>query len=593
MKLARFAWCLTLLFGANTCFAQYNPVSYISQPLVPGAVAPGGPEFTLTVNGAGFVPGSIVNWNRNTLVTTFVSASKLRAVVPAAFVSSNGTARVTVVSSLPGGGSSEPVLFAVTGPTSSLVFRAMPVEGIGSPISAVTSDFNKDGIADLAVIDQAPAPSCNYQWFGVGSVAVFLGNGDGTFSKDSTLCFPDYLASTPRRFALTADLNRDGNVDLIAVSYSLAAFDGIYVFSGNGDGTFISPLVPAGTMHPLDGLTFGDFYSNGQLNIVMSNVNEFIALPELVFLPEYNVLLVRHPSSWSGPLIAGDFDGDGILDLTYFGMIFLNRGNGTFTQMPGNPSPDSPIRGFSFRQASMVSGDFNGDGILDLVDIEGNSVSVLLGKGDGTFSEKTEQPVSAQNNVSLFTTDSNGDGKLDLIGVDSTNTVSIWLGNGDGTFQAPFDTTGRGDSVVAADFNGDGRMDLAVTDSATGKVSILLQGSPYKAFVESPIDADGTSVFSTKRGVLPVKITLTENGVPTCNMPPASIALTRTASGKLGPVDQTIFATSADKGSNFRIDRSACQYVYNLATRSLGVGAYRADFGIDGIVVGHAVFALQ
>ena len=91
-----------------------------------------------------------------------------------------------------------------------------------------------------------------------------------------------------------------------------------------------------------------------------------------------------------------------------------------------------------------VSGDFNGDGILDLATTNGNSISVLLGNGDGTFTQKGGQPISAQTNVDLIIADFNGDGKLDLAVMDSTNVVSIWLGNGDGTFQAPIDPLDAG-----------------------------------------------------------------------------------------------------------------------------------------------------
>jgi hypothetical protein len=115
----------------------------------------------------------------------------------------------------------------------------------------------------------------------------------------------------------------------------------------------------------------------------------------------------------------------------------------------------------------------------------------------------------------------------------------------------------------------------------------------YKAFVQPPINADGSSVFSAKRGVVPVKFTLTQNDVRTCTLPPATISVTRTAGGTLGSIDESIYLTPADSGSNFRIDPTACQYIYNLATSSLGVGAYRVDMSIEGIVVGHAVFALQ
>ena len=88
-----------------------------------------------------------------------------------------------------------------------------------------------------------------------------------------------------------------------------------------------------------------------------------------------------------------------------------------------------------------------------------------------------------------------------------------------------------------------------------------------------------------------MKFTLTLNGVATCALPPANIAVTRTAGGTIGPVDEAIYTGPADNGSNFRID--SCQYVYNLAASALGVGTYRVDILINSNVVGSATFALR
>jgi len=488
MKFFRLTWCLGLSFAASTCLAQPNPVPFVNQPLVPAAVAPSGPEFSLTVNGAGFLPTSIVNWNGTPLATTFVSAGKLSAVVPAANLSSAGTVNVTVVNPGPGGGSSNSVPFTVIAPTSSLVFSTLPVTGTTSPISVVTADFNHDGIADLAVIDQAAAPSCNYQNHGVGSIAIFLGNGDGTFTEHSTLCFFDILGEAPEPLAVTGDLNRDGNIDLIATSGSFGSEEQLAIYYGNGDGTFTGPFATpvqaAGTamaaralaltnnyFQNITGLALGDFYGNGQLNIAEGETDGF-GNRGVLLLPEYDGVSVDEPFVAPGPLSAGDFNGDGVLDLADGNSslwMFLNAGNGAFTSLPDVP--------FGEGTGQIVSGDFNGDGILDLATTNGNSISVLLGNGDGTFAVKAGQPTSAQTNVGLITADLNGDGILDLAVIDSTDAISIWLGNGDGTFQAPVDTTGRGDGVVAADFNGDGRMDLAVTNSDLAAVTVLLQAS--------------------------------------------------------------------------------------------------------------------
>ena len=89
------------------------------------------------------------------------------------------------------------------------------------------------------------------------------------------------------------------------------------------------------------------------------------------------------------------------------------------------------------------------------------------------------------------------------------------------------------------------------------------------------LTADGTSAFNVRRGVVPVKFTLTRGGVATCDLPPATIAVTRTAGGVIGEVNESVYSGNADTGSNFRID--SCQYAYNLNSRALGVGTYRVD----------------
>jgi hypothetical protein len=120
-----------------------------------------------------------------------------------------------------------------------------------------------------------------------------------------------------------------------------------------------------------------------------------------------------------------------------------------------------------------------------------------------------------------------------------------------------------------------------------------VQGPPsqYAASIQQPINADGTSVFNGRRGVVPVKFTLTLGGVATCTLPPATIAVTRTAGGVIGPIDEADYTGSADNGSNFRI--ANCQYAYNLSTGALGAGTYRGDIIINGQVVGSATFGLR
>ena len=113
----------------------------------------------------------------------------------------------------------------------------------------------------------------------------------------------------------------------------------------------------------------------------------------------------------------------------------------------------------------------------------------------------------------------------------------------------------------------------------------------FKAQVQQPVNSDGTSVFNVRRGVVPVKFTLTHDGAATCALPAATIALTRTSGDTTGAIEESVYSGSADTGSNFRIN--SCQYVYNLSASALGVGTYRADIKINGTIVGNAIFQLK
>ncbi len=152
---------------------------------------------------------------------------------------------------------------------------------------------------------------------------------------------------------------------------------------------------------------------------------------------------------------------------------------------------------------------------------------------------------------------------------------------GDPNFTPPpdYDQRGPGFSRVV-----NGRIDIGAFEAQTVTPS-------YAGQIQAPINADGTSIFNVRRGVIPVKFTLTQGGVATCDLPPATIAVTRTGGGVTGQVNESVYTGNADTGSNFRIDN--CQYVYNLNSRALGVGFYRVDILTNGQVVGSAVFQLE
>ena len=73
MRASYYCFLCSWMVASVVALAQSNPVPFVDQPLVPMSAAPGGSGFTLTVNGAGFVSGSVVNWSGTPLPTTFVS----------------------------------------------------------------------------------------------------------------------------------------------------------------------------------------------------------------------------------------------------------------------------------------------------------------------------------------------------------------------------------------------------------------------------------------------------------------------------------------------------------------------------------------
>src|ERR1035437_3974053 len=222
-----------------------------------------------------------------------------------------------------------------------------------------------------------------------------------------------------------------------------------------------------------------DFNGDGKLDIVITNYNGggsgatfsvFLGNGDGTFQPRIDFPTATQPTS----VVVGDFNGDGKLDLAIADLaemtvsIYLGNGDGTFQFNAAYPVASGPY--------SLAVGDFNGDGILDIAArVKGTTVSILMGNGDGTFQQHSDFAVG-NGHYGIGVGDFNGDGKLDLAAVNDVDySVSILLGKADGTFQphVEFTTGDKPTFVVTGDFNGDGKLDLAVAN-AYGTVSMLL-----------------------------------------------------------------------------------------------------------------------
>ncbi len=145
----------------------------INQALVPDAVAPGGAGSTLSVNGTGFVAGSVADWNGSARATTYVNQTELTATILAGDIAAAGTASATVVNA-PGGVRSNLAFFSVAAATTTVTFGnvSAPAAG-GDPDSVAVGDFNGDGKQDLAVTDKVS-----------DTVSVVPGDGDMRMSGE-------------------------------------------------------------------------------------------------------------------------------------------------------------------------------------------------------------------------------------------------------------------------------------------------------------------------------------------------------------------------------------------------------------------------
>ncbi len=360
--------------------------------------------------------------------------------------------------------------------------------------SVAIGDLNGDGKPDLVVADLCQAAGCKGSSNG-GLVYVLLGNGDGTFRPAQAYPTGDFGTTA----VAIADVNGDRIADVLAANQcsttDCSSGGSVSVLLGNGDGTLqASQNYSSGAFTSLS-VVVGDFNNDGKPDLAVASqcqdtscVNGTVSV--LLGNGNGNFKSAKvYPSAGfqTNFVAAGDFNQDGNLDLALASQcqdntcqnggvsVLLGNGDGTFQTAQ---SLDSG----AWQTDGVAVADFNGDGIPDLaasnvcqsaLNCSNGTLSVWLGRGDGTFRSVHTFTAGGQTAYSLVAADFNGDGATDVV-VPNGDQTYLLLGNGDGTFQTPAPYYPAGIFAASGDVNGDKQPDVVLASGALSNVTVLL-----------------------------------------------------------------------------------------------------------------------
>ena len=352
----------------------------------------------------------------------------------------------------------------------------------------IWGDYNNDGNLDAFL-------------FSKDSVGLYRNNGDGSFTDMPVL--PPEMFPLDQGSALFIDYNNDGNLDLITIGLgggkNINYTDGyIFVFKNSGPPDYTFAFDRENTINLLGGrsrsasgqgrmLQAVDIDNDGWIDLIEAAnlsywVNETSRLMTVyknnqgIFERKTNLVTGRDFRQLSGGSVhVGDVNGDSYADILCVGYgdnsggfssgfaakLYINSGNGTFTESPYSSSLGGR------ENCETLLADVNGDGYDDMIEISSQYANIHINNGTGTsFTKYSMTGLQVKDCPGISVGDVNNDGKLDILvsGMDHPNTT-IYYNNGTGTsftgVQLPDDLSTRAGSTVLVDMDGDGNLDFS------------------------------------------------------------------------------------------------------------------------------------
>jgi hypothetical protein len=309
-------------------------------------------------------------------------------------------------------------------------------------------------------------------------VSVCLGTGTGSFGGPT----PFNIGASLQAIA-SGDLNQDNELDLVVAG----GYDSsVLLMAGKGEGSFKSSTDTYAVGGEMHGLITADLDQDGQLDMATVNLNNssvsvLLQQTNGLFRPAVSYLVGSQPYA----VKAGDFNNDGRLDLVvanFDGTLTMLRGRttapGVFTNDWNNGFLGTVAIGSNHTDVAV--GYFNAGAHLDIVTPNYYQASLSVALGDGTGAFHTPYPPTLPVNsgpTCVIVDDFDSDGKSDIaVGYEGGFKISVLTGRGDGTFNSKvdIDTWEIPWYITSADVNFDGKPDLIAAHYDWRRISVML-----------------------------------------------------------------------------------------------------------------------